>query len=326
MINRNNSGFQSRMKPRFLRKAQQGLKFQPINISDYRYDDTGKIVNNKTGQTGTLASSEVKVTAKRPPVVNRLLQSVANGFIGASVADAPVIATAGGWKRDKNGNWDQRPDSSTQRLSNNLAEISTMSPTNYGTALVDNAIRYLPKALLYGAGKYGNNYMKNLARAKIISKELQTSNPAKDTPNTKRFINSNYQPARENEVNSPTAAIVFRGSKKGNQLLNTDGYTYFTSDPEYAAQYGKVQTGIIGYKNPGYTDEPIVAHDMEMIHFYTDDNLYKKGLPSSDVIIGNDLVTHETLSNGKRLIPSKGTEYVIWNPKQWMPLNIYLNK
>lgn len=179
MTNRNNSQYSFGKKHRYLNKAQQGIKFQPININDYRYDDSGKIVNNKTGQTGTLASSEVLITAKRPPVINRLLQSVTNGIIGASVADAPAIATAGGWKRDNNGNWIQQPDAGTQKLADNLADISAMSPTNYGTALVDNAIKYLPKAILYGAGKYGNGYVKNLARAKIFSNQMKKAHPVK---------------------------------------------------------------------------------------------------------------------------------------------------
>jgi hypothetical protein len=40
----------------------------------------------------------------------------------------------------------------------------------------------------------------------------------------------------------------------------------------------------------------------------------EKGLPYSDIIIGKDKVTKEIMSNGKVLNPSKGTEYVIWNP------------
>lgn len=46
------------------KKAQEGIKFAPINIKDYRYDQEGNIVNNKTGETGTLAIPEV--TANSP--------------------------------------------------------------------------------------------------------------------------------------------------------------------------------------------------------------------------------------------------------------------
>lgn len=48
------------------KKAQEGIKFTPINIKDYRYDQEGNIVNNKTGETGTLALSEVRVIANNP--------------------------------------------------------------------------------------------------------------------------------------------------------------------------------------------------------------------------------------------------------------------
>lgn len=46
------------------KKAQEGIKFTPINIKDYRYDQEGNIVNNKTGETGTLALPELNVTDK----------------------------------------------------------------------------------------------------------------------------------------------------------------------------------------------------------------------------------------------------------------------
>lgn len=48
------------------KKAQNGLQFRPINIKNYRYDSEGNIVNNETGETGTLASPEVIVIANDP--------------------------------------------------------------------------------------------------------------------------------------------------------------------------------------------------------------------------------------------------------------------
>lgn len=138
-----------------------------------------------------------------------------------------------------------------------------------------------------------------------------------DSYKPEQFIESIYT---KNKKESPTIAIVFKGSKTDKPLSND--YTFFTTDPDYAAQYGKVKQGILGFKNPGYTDDPLIYNDMEQIHYFTDLARMEKGLPYSDIIIGKDKVTKEIMSNGKVLNPSKGTEYVIWNPNQWHPLNI----
>lgn len=42
------------------------IEFKPIDIKDYHYDNEGNIVNNKTGEVGTLATPEVEVTTPRP--------------------------------------------------------------------------------------------------------------------------------------------------------------------------------------------------------------------------------------------------------------------
>lgn len=130
-------------------------------------------------------------------------------------------------------------------------------------------------------------------------------------------FNNKSDVSKVKNVNTPTLALVFRGFK--DKPISRD-YTFFTTDPDYAAQYGKVQMGVVGFKNPGYTKSPLMYKDMEGIHFEVDDDLRNSGLPLSDVIIGKDKVTNEILPNKKRLIPSKGTEYVIWNPNQWKPL------
>lgn len=119
------------------KKAQEGIKFTPINIGDYRYDQQGNIVNNKTGEVGTLAIPEVEVSTEKPSIISKILNKIANNIIGAAVAENPAVATASGWKIDSNGNWIQSPDSGSRELSRDLSVLSTLSPTNYGTAAGD---------------------------------------------------------------------------------------------------------------------------------------------------------------------------------------------
>lgn len=45
---------------------KETFRFTPIDIKDYRYDSEGNIVNNYTGEVGTLAVPEIIVTTKRP--------------------------------------------------------------------------------------------------------------------------------------------------------------------------------------------------------------------------------------------------------------------
>lgn len=85
------------------KKAQEGIKFTPINIGDYRYDQQGNIVNNKTGEVGTLAIPEVRVTTTSPSsyrtsfdggfdLINRIsqgLSAVINKVNSSSFKDNP---------------------------------------------------------------------------------------------------------------------------------------------------------------------------------------------------------------------------------------------
>lgn len=47
------------------KKAQEGIKFTPINIKDYRYDQEGNIVNNKTRVVNNLDINNLKVFKRR---------------------------------------------------------------------------------------------------------------------------------------------------------------------------------------------------------------------------------------------------------------------
>lgn len=69
-----------------------------------------------------------------------------------------------------------------------------------------------------------------------------------------------------------------------------------------AKEHGKVKRYIISSRNPTKVKDPFIQHDMEQIHFYNSNT-------NPDMLIGHDLKTND-------VIPSKGTEYVIWDPKQ----------
>ena len=104
----------------------------------------------------------------------------------------------------------------------------------------------------------------------------------------------------------PKSVTVYKGGTKP----FTRDYTFFTTDPQYASQFGPVQKYKLKYKHPAYTEDPLIYKDMEGIHYYIDRDLRQQNKPLSDIIIGHDKLTTEGL------IPSKGTEYVVWNPKQ----------
>lgn len=114
-------------------------------------------------------------------------------------------------------------------------------------------------------------------------------------------ISAVLNPKMQNKVirpsTKPNLYWVFRGGP-----YNKNDYMYFTSDPNYAKQYGKVKRYIISSRNPTKIKDPFIQQDMEQIHFYNSNT-------NPDMLIGHDLKTND-------IIPSKGTEYVIWNPKQ----------
>lgn len=113
----------------------------------------------------------------------------------------------------------------------------------------------------------------------------------------------------------PKSITVYKGGTKP----FTRDYTFFTTDPQYASQFGPVQKYKLKYRNPAYTENPLVYKDMEGIHYYIDNERRLAGKPQSDIIIGHDKITSEVLSNGQKLQPSNGTEYVVWNPSQIKP-------
>ena len=87
---------------------------------------------------------------------------------------------------------------------------------------------------------------------------------------------------------------------------NPNGF-FFSTDPNYASQYGTLRQYDLIARNPEITETPllfpkdVVAQDM-----YIDDLI--KGDYSKDVIIGKDAITNEGLT------PSTGYELIVRNP------------
>lgn len=111
------------------------------------------------------------------------------------------------------------------------------------------------------------------------------------------------------QMEEPIAKTIFRANVyKGGEIV--DPYnSFFTTDPEYAAQFGPVKQYIIEGKNPSVAKEPLMGYrdpaTMDMFVYRNIDN------PESTIIIGKDAVTKdipyqskgiEVLSYGKNNI------------------------
>lgn len=69
-----------------------------------------------------------------------IISKLLNGFIGAAMAENPAVMTASGWKQNADKAWVQKPDKNSKQLADNLATISSFSPTHPGTAIGDAII------------------------------------------------------------------------------------------------------------------------------------------------------------------------------------------
>lgn len=123
------------------------------------------------------------------------------------------------------------------------------------------------------------------------------SDPIVSTTIPSKEMVKNQVTRNPNLKNQSSLYWVFRGGP-----YDKNGYMYFTSDPNYAKQYGRVKQYIISSAKPTRVKQPFIQRDMEQIHFYN-------SRTNPDMLVGHDLKTND-------VIPSRGTEYVIWNPKQ----------
>lgn len=117
---------------------------------------------NTKSKTGLYPRSFCKQKTSIPKGQNGLISKLLNGFIGAAMAENPAVMTASGWQQNSDKTWEQKPDEGSKQLANNLAAISTFSPTNPATALGDAVVKtipYLNKMVQYGLAKHADvNY------------------------------------------------------------------------------------------------------------------------------------------------------------------------
>lgn len=99
--------------------------------------------------------------------------------------------------------------------------------------------------------------------------------------------------------------VVYHGSKNGNfstfdykHLRNVDSGFFFTSDKEYAKQFGDTRGFFLNIKNPNVTDTPLNIDSVETLLTTN----YKRG---TDGIQG-----HDDVNTNENLHKSKGQEYV----------------
>lgn len=76
-----------------------------------------------------------------------------NSLIGASVADAPAVATASGW-HNEDGQWRQNRTAADEQLGENMSVLSTFSPTHPATAAIDWGIKKAASLLRLPVSKF----------------------------------------------------------------------------------------------------------------------------------------------------------------------------
>ena len=83
---------------------------------------------------------DLEIVGNKPTIWDKIKNWFTNATIGAAMAENPSVMTASGWKQNSNGDWIQSPDEGSRQLADDLAVISSFSPTNYSTAVGDALI------------------------------------------------------------------------------------------------------------------------------------------------------------------------------------------
>lgn len=121
-----------------------------------------------------------------------------------------------------------------------------------------------------------------------------------DSENASKVVDENGEPL-----------VVYHGSKNTNfntfdysYLRKTDNGFFFTSDKEYATQFGGVREFFLNIKSPNITEIPLDIDSVETLLTIN----YKRG---SDGIIG-----HDNTNTEEELLKSNGLEYVALRSNQ----------
>lgn len=123
------------------------------------------------GEVRTVTLPEVVVTGHKPSAFDKILGWLKNATLGAAIVENPAVATASGWSIDsKTGKVSQHsPTQAERQLGDNLAVISTFSPTNPGTAIIDAGVRKIAPIILKAASKVKQETPYLFPKAKFYS-------------------------------------------------------------------------------------------------------------------------------------------------------------
>lgn len=166
--------------------------------------------------------------------------------------------------------------------------------------ILNNAPRDSQGKLLAPNGKKSNLTEKQYAQVRTRAFKDWFGDWENSPANASKVVDENGEPL-----------IVYHGSKNENfnifdynYLRKADSGFFFTSDKEYAKQYGDTRGFFLNIKNPNLTNIPLNIDTVETL--LTVD--YKNG---TDGIQG-----HDSISTNENLYHSKGQEYVAIRPNQ----------
>lgn len=172
------------------------------------------------------------------------------GMIGAAMAENPAVMTASGWKQDKNGNWEQKRTEESNKLADNLAVISWMSPTHPGTAAFEKAIGIASK---YGTNVYNRFRFANtkLAPVSEVSKVLEKRLLPKIDKKTgaRYYAEPDYEILKQNtDGNSTIIGGVSAEPGITTELHFTPNITFDPIALKVLSSTPRTSSGIVGIK------------------------------------------------------------------------------
>lgn len=154
--------------------------------------------------------------------------------------------------------------------------------------------------LLAPNGKISNLTEKQYAQVRTKAFKRWFGDWENDPANASKVVDENGEPL-----------VVYHGSKNGDfntfddtYLRKTDSGFFFTSDKEYAKQFGNTREFFLNIKNPNLTNVPLNIDTVET-------------LLTVDYIEGTDGIQgHDDINTNENLSKSKGQEYVAIRPNQ----------
>ena len=176
----------------------------------------------------------------------------------------------------------------------NVAKPISKALNDEYESILKNAPRNEQGRLLAPNGKPSNLNEKQYAQVRTKTFKEWFGDWENDPANASKVVDENGEPL-----------VVYHGSKNGNfnifnydYLRKTDNGFYFTSDKEYAKQFGDIREFFLNIKNPNLTNVPLNIDTVET-------------LLTVDYIKGTDGIQgHDDANTNENLSKSKGQEYV----------------